>query len=750
MHHLIAAARLLLSLILVYALAQPIPIGAYDLVQSTEEFFSYSPATFTIPGKVNAMIPLSNGRVVVGGGFVSIGGLAAPRSLAMLNSDGTLDTTFRVDPDLQVQEVNAAALQGDGKILIAGRFKKAGLPTTYFLLRLQSNGTLDITFDPLQVNGQVYAVLVDGSKIVIGGDFTQPTPKIARLNLDGTADPAFRGVGSGPDGAVIDIARQSSGKYIIAGDFSTYNSAAQNGLARLNSNGSLDTSFVSGGFRESKRVAVLSDDSVVVGGTDICGDDPFAWYTANGAAKPALSPNPDLFQSITAVLPLPDGGFLVGGWYSGVCINGSPTAHEAQVWRYAANGTYRTMTSFGDEADVLALALRSDGRVVVGGYGRPKTAGQIGLFDGLALLDLADNGLEKVSAFKPLVGDEAEIYDLSRYADGRLLVAGNFSHVNGSPRFGLARLLANSSLDTNFRPFADQPGGWSQAALALPDGRAVAGFRDAGLYLIAADGSLTNLSASNHYDRVSTLERQSDGKVLVGSDWGAGVRRLKADFSGEDDTFVVGNAGGSVYDLAVQADGKILVAGSFNQYNGQPYPGLVRLNADGNTDNSFAPPLFMVDLYNTAMLYSVTLLASGKVLAGGNFGLVNGEVHPALARLNSNGSLDESFTSPANVHTTKSVCVQANDGSIWLGGQEASFSRNPIVRHLDSDGVTDPTFQDAYQAAHGDGLVNVVLCDSEGLSWVGGRFSLIGSRAYYGLARYLPLNGQLFLPLVIR
>lgn len=138
------------------------------------------------------------------------------------------------------------------------------------------------------------------------------------------------------------------------------------------------------------------------------------------------------------------------------------------------------------------------------------------------------------------------------------------------------------------------------------------------------------------------------------------------------------------------------------------------------------------------------------MLAGGNFGLVNGEAHPALARLNSNGALDESFTSPANVHTARSVCVQANDGSIWLGGQEASFSRHPIVRHLGSDGVTDPTFQDAYQAAHGDGLVNVVLCDAEGLSWTGGRFSLIGDRAYYGLARYLPLNGQLFLPLLIR
>ena len=747
MHRFITVTCVLFSLLLAPAFARPAAEASHT-AQGIGETFPLSPATFTTPGKVNTLIPLSDGRMLTGGSSVAIGGQAAPRSLAILKSDGSLDPTFQVDPNLQVYEVYAAVLQGDGKIIIAGWFKKPPVSLSYFLLRLNPNGTLDSTFNTWDINSQVFTVLMDGNKIVIGGNFTQPTPRIARLNQDGTADASFNSVGSGPESTVKGIARQSNGKYIIVGGFDTYNGTTQTGLARLNVNGSLDTLFAPGGFRESERVAVLSDDSVVVGGTNICGDSLFAWYSANGDLKPALSTSPDLLQSITALLPLPDGGFLVGGWYSAVCINNSPTAHEGQVWRYASDGAYRTMASFGNESDVLALASRSDGKAMVGGQGRPKTAGQIGLFDGLALLDLANDGLERVGSFQPLVGDEAEIYDLSRYADGRLLVAGNFSHVNGYPRFGLARLLADGTLDPDFHPFADLPGGWSKAALALPDGQAVAGFGDSGLYLIGAGGALTDLSAFNNYDRVSALERQSDGRVLVGSDFGLGVRRLKADFSGADTTFNSGNANGAVYALAVQ-DNTIFVAGDFGVYNTVAVPGLVRLDSNGAIAGGFNPPAFMDDVSNPGVLYSVTPLSNGKVLVGGYFLTAGGAEHPGLVRLTSTGALDTGFTSPAGFRTIKTVCVQG-DGSIWTGGIENSYYRNPLVRHLDENGAIAPTSQSIYQAAHGDGTVNVVLCDTDRLRWAGGRFSLIDGRPFYGLARYLALNARVFLPIILR
>jgi hypothetical protein len=131
---------------------------------------------------------------------------------------------------------------------------------------------------------------------------------------------------------------------------------------------------------------------------------------------------------------------------------------------------------------------------------------------------------------------------------------------------------------------------------------------------------------------------------------------------------------------------------------------------------------------------------------------LNGEAHPALVRLNNNGALDTGFTSPTGTHTVKSICVQGDasqgDGSIWTGGIENSSYRNPLVLHLSVNGPIDTTFQSVYQGAHSDGVVNAVLCDTGGLTWAGGRFSLIDGSSFNGLPRYLALMGQVFLPLI--
>ena len=157
---------ILFLLLYMTAYTQPVTAGPSQTVQSPGAFFAINPASFTTPGKVNTLIPLSDGRMLTGGSFIAIGGQAAPRSLAILKSDGSLDTTFQVDATLQVGEIYAAALQADGKIIIGGWFKKVPVPLTYFLLRLNSNGSVDDTFNTtdISISGQVFAILVDRGK----------------------------------------------------------------------------------------------------------------------------------------------------------------------------------------------------------------------------------------------------------------------------------------------------------------------------------------------------------------------------------------------------------------------------------------------------------------------------------------------------------------------------------------------------------------------------------------------------------
>ncbi len=710
-----------MAFILLIALVRSAPITTASA--PAPDLMLLNTAVFTQPGSINAIVPLTNNRVLVGGRFVTIAGQSTPQSLAIVQPDGSIDASFRVDADLIVETITDIAVQNDGKILLAGMFRRASSPGTIFLLRLQPDGKIDPLFDTFAIYGNVYTVLVDNNKILVGGNFSSPSRYLARLNPDGSPDPSFT-PGTGPDGPVYDLARQSNGQYLIVGDFNTYNGAGQVGLARLQANGTLDTSFAPGGFRPSRRVAVISDGTVLVGGDGICGSgQSFAWYTPAGVARPLPDwPAPTLLQSITALLPLPDGGFLVGGWYSNVCINGSPTQHRGEVWRYAANGDYHTLVSLDESSDVLAMARRSDGYVVVGGSG----VGGSGVFDGLGLLTTMDNGLERIASFHPLVGDETVITSLSVYPDGRVLVGGRFSHVNGQPRFGLARLSADGQLDDGFAPLARQPGSSVGVVLALPDGRAIIE-NYGGLYLVTQDQQLTNLSALMAYQFPYALLLQPDGRVLVGGS--RFVHRLNAGLNGIDMQL---DAGGRVYDLAIDpVSGKIVVAGSM---------GVLRLNNDGTFDPQFSAPIFTRSSW-PAVIKSIAFTNDGKLLVGGDFDRVDGAEWASLVRLTNTGALDTTFPALTDLGAINSICVQSADGAIWIGGS--------TLTRVSASGLEQRAF--ANRPFHLTGSsVNRLICAGDSLRWVGGFAGFFDQQPLYGVSRALIARSRVFIPLVGR
>lgn len=723
--------RLVFALCFSVAIAFPATVSATSIA----DLMPVATAMFTKPGTVRVLIPLSGDRMLVAGDFVAIGHHPA-QGIAILRTDGSIDPSFRVDPRLTIHHINAAAVQPDGKILIGGFFKVQSIFFPFQLLRLHTNGQMDTSFSNWH-NGHVYALLSDGNKIVVGGDFWQPTPYLTRLNLDGSPDTSFQ-PGNGPNAAVYSIARQNDGKYLIAGDFTAYNGMAQVGLARLQPNGALDTGFVPGGWRISRQVAVLTDGTVIVGTSAPCDNQSFAWYTPQGASKPLPSPSPSWIDEITAFLPLADGGFLVGGWATSICINHWPTSFTGTLWRYGANGTYHTMVSFSDRANVFALALRSDGKLWVGGNSEPKSTSDIGIFNGLALVDLSNNGLERIPAFNLLVHNEAGIMDMSRYPDGRVLVVGEFSHVNGQPRSGIARLLVDGNLDPDFAPFANQPYTPGRTALVLADGRALVG-SNYKLYLIDTNQQVTDLSALNAYDWPHVLAQQPDGKVLIGNS--GSLRRLRADLSAVDMEI---STSGAVYDVAIVAGGKILVAGAM---------GVIRLHNDGTIDNQFTAPVFTNEYGYRADIYSLAVLNDGSILVGGNFAYVNGAAQPALARLTNTGAFDNTFPGLNGVQSVNTICTQNTDNAIWLGG--SSSAGQPLLAHISATGAQQTVAQYTaldytYGMTSNTYGITSILCVSDHLRWAGGAFSLIDNQPFYGVARYLQVQSRVFTPFVIR
>jgi uncharacterized delta-60 repeat protein len=154
-----------------------------------------------------------------------------------LNTDGTVDTTF--DPSAN-SSVFSIAVQTDGKILIGGSFTtlNGGTVTRNLIARLNTDGTVDTTFNPNADNTVVSIAVQTDGKILIGGDFstlnggTVTRNRIARLNADGTVDTTFD---PNVNSAVFSIAVQTDGKILIGGAFSTLNggTVTRNRIARL-------------------------------------------------------------------------------------------------------------------------------------------------------------------------------------------------------------------------------------------------------------------------------------------------------------------------------------------------------------------------------------------------------------------------------------------------------------------------------------------------------------------------------------
>ncbi len=195
-----------------------------------------------------------DGKVLFYGNFAHFAFPAEYSSIVRLNTDGSYDQGFNADGAGAAGIVSAAAVQPDGRIVLGGGFPTFNGVSSPGLVRLHADGSIDASFNVgLGAQGlfiylpyvRSIALQPDG-KILIAGTFTSyndnPCPGVARLNADGSFDSSFSS-GQGPNNAIETIALQPDGKIIAGGRFSSYDGHASEGVVRLNSNGSPDLSF---------------------------------------------------------------------------------------------------------------------------------------------------------------------------------------------------------------------------------------------------------------------------------------------------------------------------------------------------------------------------------------------------------------------------------------------------------------------------------------------------------------------------
>ncbi|HJU40128.1 MAG TPA: hypothetical protein VJ724_11190 [Tahibacter sp.] len=180
--------------------------------------------------------------------------------------------------------------------------------------------------------------------------------------------------------------------------------------------------------------------------------------------------------------------------------------------------------------------------------------------------------------------------------------------------------------------------------------------------------------------------------------------------------------------LALQADGRILIVGSFNAVAGMPRNAVARLEADGSPDASFVDP--GVD----AEVKAIVVQPDGKLLIGGGFTAVGGQPRHHLARLDADGTLDATFADPGLDGSVWSIALQP-DGRVLAGGDfihVGAVAQNYVAR-FDANGALDASFHDPQLCCN---VVRSVALQSDGHVLIGGFFSEAGGSTHFYLARY--------------
>jgi uncharacterized delta-60 repeat protein len=253
--------------------------------------------------------------------------------------------------------------------------------------------------------------------------------------------------------------------------------------------------------------------------------------------------------------------------------------------------------------------------------------------------------------------------------------------------------------------------GLAGLALIAQDKILVAGGSNENTYIIRynSDGTIDSsfsddgmvITELGEYTDPTSLIIQTDGKLLVagniGWDWpnqSAFLIRFNADGTLDNTFATTGIAfadlvgGGEITNLALQVDGKIILAGN-NNYDQGGYVALFRFNIDGTLDNTFAEGgIVTTDLGSSVWINDISILSDGKILLAGGFG-----ENACLIRYNSDGTLDSSFSHDGQIISEgyfQSITV-LSDGKILAAGTN---NHDFYISRYNTDGSLDNTFSD--------------------------------------------------------
>jgi uncharacterized delta-60 repeat protein len=630
-----------------------------------------------------------------------------PESIATIKvtSDDNSTAVGSIDTALGLAaqgSFSSLALAPDGKIVLGGDFRQVDGQSRYNMARINADGRIDPTFSPAAwADAAIYKVVVqpDG-KVLVGGAFTVlggvPRQYIGRFNVDGSVDTGFNTVA--PNSHVYSLLLLPVGDMLVGGSFSQFGRPQDAYLVKLFSDGSLDPSFNPQVNGAVLAVAQQVDGKIIIGGdfTLVRGQkrNRVARLNLDGTLDASFDPGAGPNTSVRAVAIGSDGRILIGGSFS--LVNGSSIPYVA---RLTTNGLPDLgFINANLSRPVHALELQPDGAILIGA-------------DTVGLARLKRNGGID-PAFDLGTGANGAVTSLALQSDGYVLAGGTFGTFNDFKRGGLVRVRAISAAGGGELQFSSASfrGNEAQETVSVEVRRSGNVASAVSVDLATSPGTAMAGDFVQLSTKVNFAANEVSKTVPI---------RIRPDTTVEDDetlAVTLSNPTGGA-ELGAQRTAEVVL-----------------VNDDAVAGIGAVEIGFGRGINDGAIINALAVGEDGRITLGGDFRGISGESRVNLTRVHADGQIDNSFYPALWLDGAVLTLAQQEDGKTMLGGAFYNVSGNPrsFLARVHQDG----TFDDSFTPAAPNSVVYSILMLPFGDLLVGGAFtSYGGDSARIGLVR---------------
>lgn len=618
---------------------------------------------------------------------------------------------FSENSEIVTPSIYTVKVQADGKIITGS--------TQGELVRYFSNGTLDSSFNNnigTGGNGSISSIAIQpDNKIIVVGSFNTwngaNVKYIVRLNSDGTRDANFNdSMGTGANNPIYSVAINSSGKIMLGGAFASWNNITRRNFISLNSDGTEYTSFMNN--------------------------------VGNGAAASS---------TVWSVIVTPEDKVVVGGYFTS--WNGSSSAKFIVMLN--SDGTrdqgFSTAVGSGPNTTIAALAMQSGSIIAAGGFTTWNGA-TVNRVVRISTTGTRDTTFTTNIASGPN-GAPQNTNGILVQSNNKIIFLGSFGTWNGATVGRIARINSDGSADTTFNSaFSVGFDNISNCAAELSTGEILVGggFKsinnDVYIGKVAINSNLslsTTLFYQTKYgfdDYITGITTQPDGKIIVAGNFSSynrvklqGIIRFNSDYS-VDTTFVSNFNAQNQFAPGipkVASDGKLYFFGYINTWGGIAAAGVVRLNSNGTLDTRFSG-ISGIDVYSTN---AIDFQSDGKILAAGNYYVQSTGLYRVIARFNTDGTMDSTFTGPSIDYSYGANDVKVlSNGNILVAGYFYINGYTDVIYLyvLSSTGAVNSSFNSSTGT---NGSINKISLQSDGKILLGGTFSNFAGTSKFGIVR---------------